>query len=131
MVTLDAAAATARQWVRSNGGERFPCVGFPDKAPMLETVNKILALPHVERYRKVFVFFAVALLGLHFLAFGLNLAFPDSARAERLASFSYNLYGVTGGLLLIVVLGAAIRAMTDSRSPGQGKEEKIIYSVRP
>ena len=81
---------------------------------MLETINKILALPQVERYRKALILFAVALLGLHVLAFALNLAFPDSARADRLANFSYNLYGVTGGLLLIVVLGAAIRALTDA-----------------
>jgi hypothetical protein len=81
---------------------------------MLETINKILALPQVERYRKVLIVFAIALLGLHVVAFGLNLALPDSARADRLANFSYNLYGVTGGLLLIVVLGAAIRALTDA-----------------
>ena len=81
---------------------------------MLETINKILALPQVERYRKVLVVFAVALLGLHVSAFAFTLALPDSARAERLANFSYNLYGVTGGLLLIVVLGAAIRALTDA-----------------
>ncbi len=81
---------------------------------MLETINKILALPQVEKYRKLLVLLAVALFGLHVIAFALTLALPDSARAERLANFSYNLYGVTGGLLLIVVLGAAIRALTDA-----------------
>lgn len=80
---------------------------------MLDAVNKILELPHVARYRKYLLGAAVALLMLHFMAFVVLLALPDSVRAQHLVNLSYNLHGVTLGLLLVVVLGAAVRALTD------------------
>ena len=81
---------------------------------MLDTVNKILELPHVAKYRKYLMRAAVALLFLHVAAFVLPLLLPDSVRAQHIVKFSYNLHGVTGTLILIVALGAAIRALTDA-----------------
>jgi hypothetical protein len=93
---------------------------------MLDAVNKILELPHVARYRKYLLSAAVALLMLHVMAFVLLLALPDSKRAQHLVNLSYNLHGVTLGLLLVVVLGAAVRALTDADKLGRSDVYSFI-----
>ncbi len=93
---------------------------------MLDTINKFLCLPHVERYRKGLYTLSASLLLLHLLAFALPLVLPDEPRMRHLVNISFNLYGVTGALLLIVVLGEAIRAMSDADIRGRSDTYRFI-----
>jgi hypothetical protein len=93
---------------------------------MLETINKLLAAPVVERYRKLLLLSAASLLLLHLSAFVLPFVFPHALWIKHLDDFSANLLGVTEALVIVVILGAAIRALSDADKRWRSEAYRFI-----
>jgi hypothetical protein len=65
----------------------------------------------IERYRKPLIAFAMLLLGLHASAFVLGLMSDPAPWVSHLVGYSHDLLGMTGALLLLVVLSEAFYQM--------------------
>lgn len=91
---------------------------------MIETISRLLRTPHVQKYRKMLFMVALALLALHLAAIVLPFLFGDKAWIQPLTDNSGHLLGVTGALILLVVLDRAILAMSDVEK----RQQREVYS---
>jgi hypothetical protein len=94
---------------------------------MFETIAKIIGSSKLKKIHKLLYFTSLALLLLHlvasllpFFAYLVDSKVTEidktwfSYFSEQLVSISDKLMGITGGLLLVVFLGATLRALGDS-----------------
>lgn len=91
---------------------------------MIDRIDRLLQSPKVAKYRKALTYVAICLLIFHLIAFILRLVFPERPRAAHLVSTSEDLFGVTGALLLLVILDQGIQAM----SGVEKRRRREVYS---
>ena len=91
---------------------------------MFDKIERLLQSAKVAKFRKALIYVASGLVIFHLTAFVLRLVFPAARRAAHLVSTSEDLFGVTGALLLLVILDQGIQAM----SGVEKRRQREVYS---